>query len=127
MTYRKDNRIKRYVKGYGLMSFAKKGFKNFESKYGKMLKSKDLTKVLKSEGKKIGKLAGKQLSDKIILSGIDVAGSKIADKITSLKSKDLAEDLKVKDDKTPEIEEDSTEIIIPPEKRQQILNDLRLF
>ena len=126
MTYRKDNRIKIYVKGYGLMSFAKKGFKNFGSKYGKMLKSKDLTKVLKSEGKKIGKLAGKQLSDKIMLL-FDVAGSKIADKITSLKSKDLAEDLKVKDDKTPEIEEDSTEIIIPPEKRQQILNDLRLL
>ena len=80
-----------------------------QSKYGK---------VFKSEGTKTGKLACKQLSDKIILSAIDVAGSKIADKITTIKSKD---------DKTPEIEEDSTEIIIPSQKRQQILNDFRLL
>ena len=37
---------------------------------------------------------------------------KIADKITSLKVKD---------------EEPEEEIIIPPEKRQLIINDLRLF
>ena len=31
MTYSKDNKIRKYVKGYGLLSFAK----NFGSKYGK--------------------------------------------------------------------------------------------
>ena len=31
MTYRTDNKIRRYVKGYGFMSFAK----NLGSKYGK--------------------------------------------------------------------------------------------
>ena len=31
MTYSKDNQIRKCVKGYGLMSFAK----NFGSKYGK--------------------------------------------------------------------------------------------
>ena len=46
-------------------------------------------------------------------------GNKIADKITSVgKSKN-----KQKEDKTNEIEG----IYIPPEKRQQIIDDLRLF
>ena len=66
-----------------------------QTKYGKMLKK---------EGIKVGKLAGKQLSSKIIPSAIDVAGSKIADKITSLKVKD-----------EPEIKEQQ-EIIIPLDK-----------
>ena len=56
-----------------------------------------------------GQEATKQLTDKIIPAAIDVAGSKIADKIKSLK------------------EEPQEEIIIPPEKRQQIINDLRSF
>ena len=73
-----------------------------QSKYGKILK----------------KEATKQLSDKIIPAAVDVAGSKIADKITSLK---------VKDEKPQEVIEEQQEIIIPPDKRQQILNDLRLF
>ena len=33
MTYRADNKIRRYVKGYGFMSFAK----NFGSKYAKKI------------------------------------------------------------------------------------------
>ena len=46
-----------------------------------------------------------------------MVGNKIADKITTLgKSKN-------KETETSEKEE----IIIPPEKRQQIINDLRLF
>ena len=46
----------------------------------------------------------------------DLIGNKIADKITSTgKPKEK--------EKTKEIEE----IYIPPEKRQQIINDLRLF
>ena len=56
--------------------------------------------MLKKEGRKVSKLAGKQLSDKIIPSEIDVAGSKIADKIASLKMND---------------KEDTEDIIIPPD------------
>ena len=41
--------------------------------------------MLKKERTKVGKLTGKQLSDKIIPAAVDLAGSKIADKITSLK------------------------------------------
>ena len=78
-----------------------------KSKYGKILKKK--------EGSKIGKLAGKQLSDKTIPAAVDVAGSKIADKITSLKGEE-----------PQEIEEDQ-EIIIPPQQKQKIIDDLRLF
>ena len=47
-----------------------------------------------------------------------MAGSKIADKITSLK---------VKDNQEPQEEIEDEEIIIPPNKRQEIINDLRLF
>ena len=77
------------------MSFAKK----FESKYGKTILNKGISaskkiktvaknfneskygKILKKEGTKVSKLAGKQLSDKIIPAAVDLAGSKIADKI----------------------------------------------
>ena len=108
-----------YVKGYGFMSFAK----NLGSKYGKKFISKGIlaSKIIKDSasrpnqskyGKTLKKEVGKQFTDKTIPAGIDVAGSKIADKITSLKVKD---------------EEPEEEIIIPPEKRQLIINDLRLF
>ena len=80
-----------------------------ESKYGK---------TLKKVGLKVGKLPGQQISEKIIPAAVDLAGSKIADKITSLK---LSEG-----EPQEEIQEEQ-EIIIPPEKRQQIIDDLRLF
>ena len=39
MNYSKDNQIRKYVKGYGFMSFAK----NFGSKYGKKSLSKAIS------------------------------------------------------------------------------------
>ena len=58
-------------------NFSKNSAKKFnQSKYGQ---------TLKKEGSKFGKLAGKQLSEKIIPAAVDLAGSRIADKITSLK------------------------------------------
>ena len=52
----------------------------------------------------------------------DLIGNKIADKITLVgKSKN-----KQKKDKMNEMNE-TEEIYIPPEKRKQIINDLRLF
>ena len=138
MTYSKDNQIRKYVKGYGFMSFAKnfgskygkkflnKGisaskrtkdtaFKFDQSKYEKMLKIKDLAKGLKNQGSEFGRIAGKKILTKFAEAMGDLIGSKIADKITSLKVKDKPQET---------IEE---EIIIPSEKRQQILDDLRLF
>ena len=74
-----------------------------QSKYGKMLKN---------QGSKLGKIAGKKNINKICKVTGDLIGSKIADKITSFKSKPQEK-----------IEEETEEIIIPPDKRQQILND----
>ena len=126
MTYSKDNPIR----SYGFMSFAK----NFGSKYGKKFLSKGISaskrikdtaskfnqskygKMLKNQGSEFGKIADKKILTKSAAATGDLIGSKIADKITSLKVKD----------KPQEIEEEE-EIIIPLEKRQPILDDLRLF
>ena len=81
-------------------------FKFDQSKYGKLLKN---------QGSEFGKIAGKIILTKSAEATRDLIGSKIADKITSLKVKDKPQKI---------IEE---KIIIPPEKRQQILDDLRLF
>ena len=56
------------------------------------------------------KTASKRVVQKTAEATGDLIGNKIADKITSI-------------GKTKEIEE----IYIPPEKRQQIIDDLRLF
>ena len=91
MTYHTDNKIRMYIKGYGFMTFAK----NFGSKYGKKFVNKGISasKIIKDSaqskyGQKLKREFGKQLSDKTIPAAFDVAGSKIADKITSLKVKD---------------------------------------
>ena len=137
MTYSKDNQIRKYVKGYGFMSFAK----NFGSKYGKKFLNKGISaskrikdsgnfiknsasrfnqskygKMLKNQGSEFGKIAGKKILTKSAEATGDLIGWKIADKITSLKVMDKPQEI---------IEEE--EIIILPEKRQQIINDLRLF
>ena len=84
--------------------------------------------------KKIGNKYGKELMDTATRTGIDAAktvskrvvqktaeatgdliGNKLADKITSI--------AKPKEKETKKTEE----IYIPPEKRQQIIDDLRLF
>ena len=62
------------------------------------------------------KTASKRVVQKTAEATLDLIGNKIADKITSVsKSK--------KDDKTKKVEE----IYIPPEKRQPIIDDLKLF
>ena len=70
---------------------------------------------MKKQGSEFGKIAGKKIVQKSAEATGDLIGSKIADKITSLKVK------------PQEVIEGEQEIIIPPEKRQQIINDLRLF
>ena len=65
------------------------------------------------------KTASKKVVQKTAEATGDLIGYKIADKITSIGK--LKEKEKTKE--TKEIEE----IYIPPEKRQQIIDDLRLF
>ena len=63
MTYHTDNKIRRYVKGYGFMSFAEK----LGSKYGKKIIDKGISasqskygKMLKNQATEYGKIAGKK-------------------------------------------------------------------
>ena len=72
----------------------------------------------KRTGMDAAKVASKRVVQKTAEATEDLIGNKIADKITSLgKPKEKEKE------KTKEIEE----IYIPPEKRQQIINDLRFF
>ena len=111
MTYRTDNKIRRYVKGYGFMSFAE----NLGSKYGKKFMNKGISaafkfnqskygNMLKKHGSEFGKIRGKKILAKSADATGDLIGSKITDKITSFKSK------------PQEKIEEQEEIIIPPEK-----------
>ena len=69
-----------------------------------------------SAGKDFAKIAGKKVLTKSAEATGDLIGNKIADRITK-----SARDKAQKDDRIME------EIIIPPEKRDQIVNDLKLF
>ena len=87
------------------MSFARK----FGDKYGKKLMD-TATKT----GIDAAKIASKRVVQKTAEATEDLIGNKIDDRITSVgKPKE----------KTKEIDE----IYIPPERRQKIINDLRLF
>ena len=99
----------KYVKGYGFLSFARK----FGDKHGKILMD-TATKT----GMDAAKIASKRVVQKTAEATGDLIGNKIADQITSLgkiKSKR----------KTNGKEKEQQEIYIPPEKRQQIIYDLK--
>ena len=87
------------------MSFAKRFF----DKHGKKLMD-NATKT----GIDPTKTASKRVVQKTAEATGDLIGNKIADKITSI-------------GKPKEKEKETEEIYIPPEKRQQIIDDLRLF
>ena len=104
MRYSTEPRIRKYVKGYGFLSFARK----CGDKYGKKLID---------TATKTGIDAAKTASKRVVEATEALIGNKIADKITSIgKSKE-----KEKPKEKPE------EIYIPPEKRQQIIDDLKLL
>ena len=124
MTYSKDNQIRKYVKGYGFMSFAK----NFGFKYGQKFLSKEISaskrikdapskfnqskygKMLKNQRSEFGKIAGKKILTKSTEATGDLIGSKVADKITFFISK-LQE--KIESERFPEVEEEK---MTPPVK-----------
>ena len=94
MRYSTEPRFRKYVKGYGFLSFARK----FGDKYGK------------------------KIMDTATKTGIDAA--KTASKRLLQKMADVTGDLIGKPkEKAKKVEE----IYIPPEKRQQIIDDLKLF
>ena len=112
------------------MSFARK----FGDKYGKKLINtefnsakkfrnskygKKIIDATKKEGTNFDKTAGKRIVQKSAEATGDLIGNEIADTITSLgKSKNKEKENEINE---PEV------IIIPPEKRQKIINNLRLF
>ena len=98
-------------------NFQAKQFQHLEElkKQQSKFNQKKYGKILKTQRTEFGKTAGKKIVQKSAEATKDLIGSKIADKITSLKVKDKPQEI---------IKEG---IIIPPEKRQHIINDLRLF
>ena len=107
MRYSTEPRFRKYVKGYGFLSFARK----FGNKYGKKLMD-TATKT----GIDAAKTASKRVVQKTGEATGDLIEKKIADTITSIgKPKEK--------DKTKEIEE----IYVPLEKTQQIIDNLKLF
>ena len=110
MRYSTEPRFRKYVKGHGFLSFAIK----FGDTYGK-----NLIDTATKTGIGAAKTASKRVVQKTTEATGDLIGNKIADKITSIGKPKEKE--KGKPKQKPE------EIYIPPEKRQQIIDDLKLF
>ena len=105
MRYSIEPKFRKYVKGYGFLSFARK----FNNKY-----CKELIDTATKAGIDAAETASKRVVQKTAEATGDLIGNKIANKITSIGTAK---------EKGKKIEE----IYIPPEKRQQIIDDLRLF
>ena len=89
--------------------------KKMSNKYGRKILDKSM-----DAGKDFAKIAGKKVLHKTAESTGEMIGNKIADKITkSSRNKAQKED--------DRIMEETQELIIPPEKREQIIRDLKLF
>ena len=107
MRYSTEPRFTKYVEGYGFLSLVRK----FGNKYGKKL----MDNITKTE-MDAAKTASKWVVIKTAEATGDLIGNKIADILNSIgKPKEK--------EKTKEIEES----YIQPEKKQQIIDDLRLF
>ena len=102
MHYSIEPRERRYVKGYGFMSFAR----NFSDKYSKSFMDTNKT-FAKTAGKKILKETAKATGDLI--------GNKIADKITAKPH-----------NKDEVIHGIPKERYISPKERQKIIDELKL-
>ena len=107
MRYSTEPKFRKYVTGYSFLSFARK----FGDQHGKKLMD-TATKT----GTDAAKTASKRVVQKTAEATGDLIGNKIADKITSLGKTEGKEK-----------EDERQEIYIPPEKRQQIIDDLRFF
>ena len=107
MKHSTEPKYREYVIGYSFLSFERR----FGGKNGKKLMD-TATKT----GVDAAKTASKWVVQKTAEATGDLIGNKIADKINSLgKTKNKGK------------EDETQEIYIPPEKRQQIIDDLRLF
>ena len=107
MRYSIEPRERRYVKGYGFLSFAR----NFSDKYSKSLMNKRI-----DVSKQFAKTAGKKILKETAKETGDLIGNKIANKITSASKKSH-------DEVNNEIPK---ERYISPKERQKIIDELKL-
>ena len=107
MRYLTEPKYRKYVKGYGFLSFVRK----CPDKY-----RKKLIDTATKTGMDAAKTASKRVVQKTAEATGDLIGNKIADKISSIGKT-----------KNKEKEEEKQEIYIPLEKRKQIIDDLRLY
>ena len=114
MRHSREPEYRKYVKGYGFLSFPR----NFGDKYGKKL-----VDTTTSTGKTFAKTAGKKVVHKTAEATGGLVGNKIAEKITSMGKPRRTKKQKDEDN----IMEETQEIFISPEKRKQIIKDLKLF
>ena len=114
MRYSLEPSYRKYVQGQGFMSFAK----NIGNKYGRKIFDKSID-VSNKYGRKIdfAKIAGKKVLHKNAEATGEMIGNKVTDRIT--KSPRNKEDNRIM--------EETQEILIPPEKKEQIIRDLKLF
>ena len=119
MRHSLEPKHRRYVKRYGFLSFA--------NKYGKKMINAGMKagkKIAESKNTRdFAKTAGKRVISKTAEAAGDLVGSKIADKITSMKKPPSGHSISEKERQVDETDD----IFIPPEKRAQIIKDLRLF
>ena len=102
--YSTKPRTRKYVEGYGILSFAR----NLSDKYGKKLLD-----TATNTGTDALKTASRKVVHKTAEGTSEFTGNKIANKIVKPKP--------VPDENSRNIEE----IAIPPDKIQEILNELR--
>ena len=102
MRYSIEPRERRYVKGYGCMSFAR----NFSDKYSKSLMDKGI-----DLSKNFAKTAGKKILKETAKATGDLIGNKIADKITA---------------KPHNEDKVNNERYISPKEIQKIIDELKL-
>ena len=82
MRYSIEPKERRYVKGYGFLSFAKSIGKNLSNKHGQ-----NLVDSAKRSATDALKTASKRAIQKTAETARDLIGKKIADKITSISKK----------------------------------------
>ena len=107
MRYSTERKYRKYITGYGFLSFARR----FGDKYGKKL-----IDTATKTGTDVAKTTSKRVVQNTEVATCEMIGIKISDKITLLGKT-----------KSKEKEDKKQEIYIPLGKRHQVIDDLRLL
>ena len=122
MRHSLEPEYRKYIKGYGFLSFAR----HFCDKYGKSIINLQNVKKLMDgatkTSKDFAKIAGKKIIHQSAEATEDLIGNNISNKITS-----IGKPRSKKEKDETNIMEETQEIYIPPEKRKQVIKDLKLF